>query len=101
MPDSPFICGWQRSVRINELSRHLRNDVDALSRTIDFARKAPDAIPFIRDNRFLFGVVPSHYIHKTSLNAGFTASTFIQINLDIGTHAPSKTEFRSIVNRKL
>jgi hypothetical protein len=93
MLDSPFIYGWQRSVRIHELSRHLRYDLDALSRTIDFAGKTPDAIPFIRDNRLLFGLVPSHHIHKTGLNAGLTASTLIQIDLDIGTHVPSKTEF--------
>jgi hypothetical protein len=77
MFDSPCIWLMERSVRIHELSRHLRYDVDALSRTIDFASKTPDAIPLVRDSRLLFGFVPSHHIHKTSLDAGLTASTFI------------------------
>jgi hypothetical protein len=71
----------------------MRYDVYALSRAIDLTRKAPDAIPLIRNNRFLFNIVPPHHIHKTSFDAGLAAGAFISVNFNVGAHAPSKTEF--------
>jgi hypothetical protein len=76
---------------LDRLSRHLRYDVDTLSRAIDFTGKAPDAIPLIRNHRLLFGIVPSDHIHKTSLDAGLAAGTFFSIDFNVGTHAASKT----------
>jgi hypothetical protein len=81
----------ERSVRLDRLSRHLRYDVDTLSRAIDLTGKAPDAIPLIRNHRLLFGIVPSDHIHKASFNAGLAAGTFFYIYFNIGTHAASKT----------
>jgi hypothetical protein len=81
---------WQRSVWIYWLSRHLRYDIDALSRAVDLARKTPDAIPLIGNNRFHFGVVPPDHIRETGFCAGSAAGTFIQIYFDFGTHAPSE-----------
>jgi hypothetical protein len=72
----------------------LRYDVDAFSRAIDLARKTPDAILFIRNNRLLFGLVPSHYIHKTGFDAGLAAGTCFSIDFNAGTHAASKTELK-------
>jgi hypothetical protein len=92
MLDSSLSCSNQRLKRIYRQGRHLRYDVDALSRAIDFARKTPDAIPLIRDNRLSIGFVPSHHIHKTSFNAGLTAGTFFSVNFDVGTHASSRTD---------
>jgi hypothetical protein len=71
----------------------MRYDVDALSRAIDLAGKAPDAILFVCDNRFFFVLVPSHHIHKTRFNASLAARAFIKMNLNVRAHAPSKTEF--------
>jgi hypothetical protein len=71
---------------------HMRNDVNALSRTVDLAGEAPDAVLFIGNHRLLFGIIPSHYVDKTSFDAGLTAGAFFQIDLNAGTHAASNTE---------
>jgi hypothetical protein len=65
-------------------------DVDTLGRAIDFARKTPDAIPLIRNDRPFLLLVPSHHIHKTGIDAGLAAGTLIEMNLNVGTHAPSE-----------
>jgi hypothetical protein len=51
--------------------------MDTLSRAVDLACKAPDAIPLIGNNRLLFGIVPPHHVYKTGFNAGSAAGTFI------------------------
>jgi hypothetical protein len=72
----------------------LRYDVDALSRAIDLARKTPDAILFIRNNRLVFGFVPSHHIYKACFDAGLATGTFFSIDFYAGTHAASKIELK-------
>jgi hypothetical protein len=72
------------------MPRHLRYDIDALNRAVDFARKAPDAIPLIGNNRLLFNIVPPDYINKTGFDACSAASAFIQIHFNIGAHVPSE-----------
>jgi hypothetical protein len=74
---------------MNRLSRHLRDDIDALSRAVDLARKAPDAIPLVGHCRLSFGIVPTDHVHETGFDAGSAAGTFIEIYFDLGTHAPS------------
>jgi len=70
----------------------LRYDVDALGRAIDLARKTPDAILFIGNNRSLFGLVPPHHIDKAGFDAGLTTGAFFSIDFNAGTHGVSKTE---------
>ena len=78
------------------MSRQLRHDSDALNRTVDLACKAPDAIPFIGDNRPFFGVIPPHHIHKAGFDAGSAAGAFIHINFNAGAHVLLQTLKRFI-----
>jgi hypothetical protein len=71
------------------------NDINALNRTIDLAGEAPDAVLFIGNHRLLLGIIPSHYIHKTRIDAGSAAGAFFKIDFNVGTHAASKTEWIS------
>lgn len=80
------------SVRADLLTMHVRDDVNALNRTVDLAGEAPDAVPLIGNHRLLPGIIPSEHIHKTCIDAGFAAAAFFQINLNGGTHAASRTE---------
>jgi hypothetical protein len=71
----------------------VRNDIDALNRTVDLASEAPDAVLFISNHRPIFGIIPSYYIHKTCIDAGSAAGAFFKIDSNVGTHAASKTEW--------
>jgi hypothetical protein len=84
---------WGGSVWVNPRILHVRNDVNALNGTVDLACEAPDAVLFIGNHRLLFGVIPSHYIHKTCFDAGSAAGAFFKIDFNVGTHAASKTEW--------
>lgn len=68
---------------------HVRYDLDALNRTVDLAGEAPDAVLLIGDHRLLFRIIPSQHIHKTCLDAGFTAGAFFKIDFNVGTHTAS------------
>jgi hypothetical protein len=80
---------WTRFVNMDQLAVLAFAVSHYIGRTVDLAHKAPDAIPLIGNNRLLFGVVPPDHIHKTGFDAGSTAGTFIQIDFNAGTHAPS------------
>jgi len=64
-------------------------DVNALSRTVNLACEAPDAILLVSNHRFASGIVPSHYVHKTGFETGFAAVAFFLIDFNAGTHASS------------
>jgi hypothetical protein len=69
----------------------MRDDVDALSRAVHFAGKAPDAVLLIGNPRLVLGIIPPQYVHKTGFDAGSAAGAFFIVDFNVGTHAASKT----------